>query len=482
MPILIRNGTIVNDDQIFKSDVRVHDGTIVEIAPTLTPIDGEEIVDATDRLVIPGGIDPHTHMQMPYMGEVTKDDFLSGTQAAVAGGTTMIIDFCCPNHRNGESLMDGYKKWRSWADPKVVCDYGLSVAITMWRPETAEQMAIITSKEYGVNSFKFYMAYEGTLMVRDDELYRGMQECAKLRALPRVHAENGMVIKEREKDLLAIGVTGPEGHTQARPEEIEAEATNRACTLAQQANCPLYVVHVMTRGAAAVISQHRSQGNVVFGEPIAAGLALDGSHYYHEDWLHAARYVMSPPLSRDPTTPELLMKLIAAGELHLIGTDNCTYDCRQKSLGKGDFTKIPNGINGVEDRMSIVWEKGVHSGLIDPMRYVAVTSTTAAKIFNIYPKKGRIAVGSDADIVVFNPNKTRKISKNTHHHNLDFNIFEGIECHGVPEVTISRGRIVWANGQLHTTPGAGKFVHLPVNSPIVYGSYEKRAEVSTSFF
>ncbi|CAI2311334.1 unnamed protein product [Caenorhabditis sp. 36 PRJEB53466] len=475
-PLLIKNGTVVNEDGMFKADVLAKNGIIVEVAPSINALPEMEVIDATDRLVIPGGINPHTHMQMPFMGEVTKDDFLKGTEAAVAGGTTMIIDFCVPDHRNGESLVAGYHKWRGWADPKVCCDYALSVAITKWRPETAEQMTIITSKDYGINSFKFYMAYEGTLMVHDDELYRGMQECAKLRALARVHAENGSVIKEKEVDLLAKGVTGPEGHTQSRPEEIEAEATNRACVLASQANCPLYVVHVMTRGAAAAIAHHRAQGAIVFGEPIAAGLALDGSHYYDKDWLHAARYVMSPPLSRDPTTPELLMKLLAAGELHLTGTDNCTYDCRQKSLGKGNFTKIPNGINGVEDRMSVVWEKGVHSGIIDPMRYVSITSATAAKIFNIYPKKGRIAVGSDADIVVFNPNVIRTISKETHHHNLDFNIFEGIKCHGVAETTISRGRIVWAHGKLQTVPGSGRFVPLPTNSPFVFASHEKRAE------
>ncbi|KAF1768375.1 hypothetical protein GCK72_000187 [Caenorhabditis remanei] len=517
-PLVIKNGTVVNEDGMFKADVLVKNGVIVEVSPNIIPLPDMELIDASDRLVIPGGIDPHTHMQMPYMGEVTKDDFLKGTEAAVAGGTTMIIDFCCPDHRNGESLMSGYNRWRGWADPKVCCDYGLSVAITQWRSETAEQMALITSPEYGVNSFKFYMAYEGTLMVRDDEMYRAMQECAKLRALARVHCENGAVIKEKEIDLLAKGVTGPEGHTQSRPEEIEAEATNRACVLAAQANCPLYVVHVMTKGAAAAISHHRAQGSIVFGEPIAAGLALDGSHYYDDDWLHAARYVMSPPLSRDPTTPELLMKLLAAGELHLTGTDNCTYDCRQKSLGKGNFTKIPNGINGVEDRMSVVWEKGVHSGIIDPMRYVSITSATAAKIFNIYPKKGRIAVGSDADIVIFNPNAIRTISADTHHHNLDFNIFEGIQCHGVAEITISsqgicihqennlvlqllkelrcnpsaisdlepidikdllivsdqRGRIVWANGKLQTVPGSGKFVPLLSNSPFVFGTQEIR--------
>ncbi|CAB3406531.1 unnamed protein product [Caenorhabditis bovis] len=476
MSILIKNGAIVNDDFMQNADVLVKDGKIIKIGENIN-VEGEvEIVDATDRYVIPGGIDPHTHMQLPFMGEIAKDDFHRGTEAAVAGGTTMIIDFVIPN--KGESLLAAYDRWRKWADPKVVCDYGLSMAITTWNSEIAAEMRTVTAPEYGINSFKFFLAYAGMFMVRDEEFYQGMLQCAKLRALARVHAENGAVIKERSESLLAQGVTGPEGHTQSRPEELEAEATFRACTMAAQANCPLYIVHVMSKGAADAIAHHRKQGYVVFGEPIAAGLGTDGSHYYHEDWLHAARYVMSPPLSRDPTTPSTLMKLLAAGELHLTATDNCTFDCKQKALGKDDFTKIPNGVNGVEDRMSVVWEKGVHSGLIDPMKFVSVTSTMAAKIFNCYPRKGRIAVGSDADIVIWNANSTRVISKDTHHHAVDFNIFEGMKVHGVPEITIAGGRIVWRDGKLLTTPGAGKFIALKPDSQIVFASIDNKAKSS----
>ncbi|CAI2350056.1 unnamed protein product [Caenorhabditis sp. 36 PRJEB53466] len=472
--LLIKNGTIVNDDAMFKADVLVRDGKIVEISPSIVAPPGTELLDATDRLVMPGGIDPHTHMQLPFMGEIAKDDFHRGTEAAVAGGTTMIIDFVIPT--KGESLLTAYDRWRGWADPKVVCDYGLSMAITSWSPQIAKEMEMVTGAEYGINSFKFFLAYAGVFMVRDEEFYQGMLQCAKLRSLARVHAENGAVIAERCEHLLSNGVTGPEGHTQSRPEELEVEATFRACTMAAQANCPLYVVHVMSKGAAAAIAHHRKRGAVVFGEPIAAGLATDGSHYYHEDWLHAARYVMSPPLSRDPSTPSALMKLLAAGELHLTATDNCTFDCHQKSLGKDDFTKIPNGVNGVEDRMSVVWDKGVHAGIIDPMRFVAVTSTMAAKIFNCYPQKGRIAVGSDADIVIWNANASRTISKDTHHHAIDFNIFEGMQVHGVPETTISRGRIVWADGQLRTVQGAGRFVSLPPDSQIVFSAVDNRGK------
>ncbi|CAJ0932622.1 unnamed protein product, partial [Mesorhabditis belari] len=472
--LLIKNGTIVNDDEILKADVLVKNGKIVEIGQNLHS-EGAVLVEADGRLVIPGGIDPHTHMQLPFMGEVAVDDFYTGTRAALAGGTTMIIDFVIPS--KDSTPLKAYKQWRDWADPKVCCDYALSMAITTWNEEVSKEMQMVTMPEYGINSFKFFLAYKGVFMVQDDEFYQGMLQCAKIGALARVHAENGPVIAEKAKALLDMGITGPEGHTQSRPEELEAEATNRACVLAGQANCPLYVVHVMSKGAARAIAHHRQKGSVVFGEPIAAGLGTDGSHYYSEDWLTAARHVMSPPLSRDPTTPEALMKLLACGELHLVGTDNCTFNCQQKLAGKHDFTKIPNGVNGVEDRMSIVWERGVHRGVMDPMRFVAVTSSTCAKIFNIYPRKGRIAVGSDADIVIWNAKATKVISKDHHHQAVDYNIFEGQEVHGVAEMTISRGNIVWEDGQLSVEGGAGKFVHLPPYCPYVFAAVQQREKV-----
>ncbi|CAJ0602800.1 unnamed protein product [Cylicocyclus nassatus] len=476
MSILIKNGTVVNDDSMFSADVLITDGKIVEVGPSIATSGANvQVIDATGRYVIPGGIDPHTHLQMPFMGTTAADDFVSGTQAAVAGGTTMIIDFVIPNKEM--PVLAAYKQWREWADPKVCCDYSLSMAITFWNENVAKDMEELVKPEYGVNSFKFFLAYKDYFMVEDGEFYQGMLTCSKIGAVARVHAENGSVIKERCAALLAQGITGPEGHPQSRPEELEAEATNRACMMATQANCPLYVVHVMTKGAAKAIAEHRQKGYVVFGEPIAAGLAVDGSHYYSPDWEHAARYVMSPPLSRDPTTPDFLMDMLAAGELHLIGTDNCTFTNKQKAMGLHDFTKIPNGVNGIEDRMGVVWERGVHRGKIDPMKFVSITSSMAAKIFNIYPKKGRIAVGSDADVVIWNPNASRVISKSTHHHAIDYNIFEGQVVHGLAETTISRGKIVWTNNQLQTTPGSGKFVPLPPFSPIAYASHEQRAKM-----
>ncbi|KAL6739582.1 hypothetical protein Aduo_013019 [Ancylostoma duodenale] len=475
MSILIKNGTVVNEDEMFKADVLIADGKIVEVGPSLSVGAGNvQVLDATDRLVIPGGIDPHTHLQLPFMGEVAADDFYIGTRAALAGGTTMIIDFAIPT----KSMMpvEAYKQWREWADPKVCCDYGLSMAITSWNPKVEKEMEELVKPEYGINSFKFFLAYSGLFMVRDEEFYQGMLTCSRIGAMARVHAENGPVIAEKCKALLQEGVTGPEGHTQSRPEELEAEATNRACVMASQANCPLYVVHVMSKGAAKAIAEHRQKGHVVFGEPIAAGLALDGTHYYDSDWTHAAQYVMSPPLSRHASTKDALMDMLAAGELHLVGTDNCTFTCKQKQMGMNDFTKIPNGVNGLEDRMSVVWEKGVHRGKIDPMRFVQITSSAAAKIFNIYPRKGRIAVGSDADVVIWNPNQSRVVSKATHHHAIDYNVFEGQELHGVAETTISRGKIVWMNNELNVQAGTGRFVPLLPYAPIAFASNAQRAK------
>uniref|UniRef100_A0A915M135 dihydropyrimidinase n=1 Tax=Meloidogyne javanica TaxID=6303 RepID=A0A915M135_MELJA len=396
--LLIFGGTVVNDDCMFVADVLVEENKIIAVkqglAKEFSKQSNVELIDASGRLVIPGGIDPHTHMQLPFMGTVAVDDFYHGTRAALAGGTTMIIDFAIPPKES--TPLEAYKQWREWADPK------------------------------------------------------GLKQCAKLRALARVHAENGHVIAEKQKELLEIGITGPEGHVQSRPEQLEAEA------LLLSSEALLLPLYCCSRAASAIAAQRQSNGGLpIFGEPIAAGLALDGSHYFNEDFSHAAAFVLS-------------------GQLDLVATDNCTFTCQQKRMGLGDFTKIPNGVNGVEDRMSLVWEKGVCSGKLNPMRFVAVTSTMAAKIFNIYPQKGRIQEGSDADIVIWNPNSNRKISAKTHHHATDFNVFEGMEVRGVAEVTISRGKVVWNCGELKVEAGWGKFVPLQANCPYIFGAQETR--------
>ncbi|XP_014681104.1 PREDICTED: dihydropyrimidinase-like isoform X2 [Priapulus caudatus] len=468
--ILLKGGKVVNHDRMFDADVYIEDGYIKQLGKDLVIPGGTRTIDATGKMVMPGGIDTHTHMELPFGGTVAVDDFYHGTRAALAGGTTMIMDFVLDG--KGVLPLDAYNKWMDKAGAKVCCDFSFHMGLTWWNDKVKEELPILC-KEKGINSFKVFMAYKDLFMLRDDEILDVLKTCKSLGAIVQVHAENGDVIDENCKKLLALGITGPEGHLMARPEEVEEEATHRAIMLADQVNCPLYVVHVMCKGAADAVRRARMRGAVVFGEPIAASLGTDGTHYFNKCWRHAAGHVMAPPL-KDATTPEYLLNLLANGDLECTGTDNCTFNADQKALGKDDFTKIPNGVNGVEDRMSVIWEKGVHSGKMDPCRYVAVTSTNAAKIFNIYPRKGHIAVGSDADVLVWDPTATRTISAATHHQKVDFNIFEGMECHGVPLIVISQGRVVLEDGQLHATRGVGRFIPTPCYSQYVYNRIQTR--------
>lgn len=470
--LLIKNGKVVNDDGITDNDVYIEDGIIKQMGRNLIIPGGTRIIDARGKYVMPGGIDPHTHFECELMGAKSVDDFYQGTKAAVAGGTTMIIDFVIP--RKDESLLEAYDRYRESADQKVCCDYSLHVAVTSWSPKVKEEMATLV-KEHGIGSFKMFMAYRDMFMLRDPELIETFKACKELGAIAMVHAENGDIVAENTKRLLDAGVTGPEGHEMSRPEEVEAEAVNRACVIASQVNCPLYIVHVMSRSAAEAVDAARRRGACVFGETLAAAIGTDGTNYTHKCWKHAAAHVLSPPLRPDPDTPSVLLNMLAKDGLQVTGSDNCTFNAEQKALGKDDFSKIPNGVNGVEDRMSVVWEKGVHAGIMDPTRFVAVTSTNAAKIFNLYPRKGVIAVGSDADIVVWDPNRKRTISAQTHVQAVDFNIFEGMEVHGVPEYVIVEGRVCVDECELKAVHGFGKFVETPSqNIDYVYCLIEDR--------
>ncbi|XP_071572332.1 dihydropyrimidinase isoform X3 [Temnothorax nylanderi] len=463
--LLIKNGKVVNEDGVIDSDVYIEDGIIRQMGRNLIIPGGTRTIDARGKYVMPGGIDPHTHFEFEFMGTKSVDDFYQGTKAAVAGGTTMIIDFVVP--RKDESLVEAYERYRESADQKVCCDYALHVAVTSWSPKVKEDMATL-AKDHGVGSFKMFMAYRDMFMLRDPELIETFKACKEIGAVAMVHAENGDLIAENAKKLLAAGVTGPEGHEMSRPEEVEAEAVNRACVIANQVNCPLYVVHVMSRSAAEQVEDARKRGVCVFGETLAAAIGTDGTNYLHKCWRHAAGHVISPPLRPDTDTPRVLVNMLDKDNLQVIGSDNCTFSTEQKALGKDDFTKIPNGVNGVEDRMAVLWEKGVHAGIMDPMRFVAVTSTNAAKIFNLYPRKGVIAVGSDADIVVWDPNRKRTISAETHVQAVDFNIFEGMEVTGVPEYVIVSGRVCVDECELKAVHGFGKYVNTDPFGAYVY--------------
>ncbi|XP_014216122.1 dihydropyrimidinase [Copidosoma floridanum] len=431
--LLIKNGKIVNEDAVFDADVYIEDGIIKQLGRNLIIPGGTRTIDARGRYVMPGGIDPHTHFELELMGARSVDDFYQGTKAAVAGGTTTVIDFVIP--RADETLLEAYDRYRTSADEKVCCDYALHVAITKWNNKTKEEMAALV-QQFGVNSFKFFMAYRDLFMLRDPELIEAFKICKSLGAVAMVHAENGDIIYE--------------------------------------VACPLYVVHVMSRSAAEEVEAARGRGVCVWGETLAAALGADGTSYSHQCWRHAAAHVLSPPLRPDVDTPTELMKKLNSDGLQVTGSDNCTFNADQKALGKDDFSKIPNGVNGVEDRLSVVWEKGVHAGLMDPTRFVAVTSTNAAKIFNLYPKKGVIAVGSDADILVWDPTKKRTISAETHHQAVDFNIFEGMEIHGVPEYVVVGGRVCVDDGDIKVVHGFGKFLETLAYPYYVYDSVEER--------
>jgi dihydropyrimidinase len=460
MALIIRGGTVVNADRSFRADVLCDKGKIVAVSENLETPAGAQVVEAGGQYVMPGGIDPHTHMELPFMGTVASEDFFSGTSAALAGGTTMIIDFVIPAPKEG--LLDAYKKWRGWAE-KAAADYSFHVAVTWWDKSVHADMGTLVEK-HGVNSFKHFMAYKNAIMCDDEVLVNSFTRALELGALPTVHAENGELVYQLQQKLLALGITGPEGHVLSRPPEVEGEAANRVITIANVLGVPVYIVHVSCRQALEAITRARLQGQRVYGECLAGHLVVDDSVYWNENWEYAAGHVMSPPF-RPKEHQDLLWRGLQAGTLQTTATDHCCFCFDQKAMGRNDFSKIPNGTGGVEDRMSVLWHLGVGSGRLTPNEFVRVTSTNAAQIFNIYPRKGTINVGSDADIAVWDPEGTRKISAKTHHQKVDFNIFEGMVVKGVPSHTISQGRVAWANGRLETIRGSGRYIDRPPFAP-----------------
>ncbi|XP_068082974.1 dihydropyrimidinase [Anabrus simplex] len=469
--VLIKNGVIVNADKIVREDIYLDGGIIKQIGGQIETTLDTKVIDADGSYIIPGGIDPHTHLEQELMSTKTVDDYFTGTKAALRGGTTTIIDFAIPS--KGQSLIETYQKRREAAAGKVCCDYGLHVGVTWWSDKVRQEMEELAGK-HGVNSFKMFMSKKNNWMMTDAEMIPVFQTCRRVGAVALVHAENGNVIEENQKKLLELGITGPEGHLLSCPEEVEAEAVNRACVLANQCGCPLYVVHVMSKGASSVLQEKRLAGAVVFGETRVAAIGTDGSHYLNTCWRHAAGHVMSPPLRPDPTTPAHLIQLLNNDGLQCTSSDHSVFNATQKFVGREDFTKIPCGANGIEERLAVIWEKTVAQGRMNPMRFVEITSTNAAKIFNLYPKKGCIAEGSDADIVIWNPKKTQTISANKQE--IDFNIFEGQEVHGVPEYVFLRGHMVVENGQLRARKGMGLFVEMLNFPTYVYGQVRKKDE------
>ena len=461
MSILIRGGTVVNADREYRADVLCEGGKIIAVGENLTAPAGTEIIDAGGQYVMPGGIDPHTHMQLPFMGTVTADDFFTGTAAGLAGGTTSIIDFVIPNPQ--QSLMEAYQNWRGWAE-KSAGDYSFHVAVTWWDETVHADMGKLV-RDCGVNSFKHFMAYKNAIMADDEILVKSFARALELGAMPTVHAENGELVFTLQQKLLAQGMTGPEAHPLSRPPMVEGEAANRAIAIANVLNTPVYIVHVSCIESLEAITRARSKGQRVFGEVLAGHLTVDERVYRNPDFDFAAGHVMSPPF-RSKEHQAALWQGLQAGNLHTTATDHCTFCDTQKAAGKDDFTKIPNGCGGVEDRMAVIWDAGVNSGKLTPSEFVKVTSTNAAQIFNIYPRKGVVAVGADADIVVWDPQATRTISANTQFAKGGFNVFEGRTVRGIPSHTISGGKLVFKLGDLRAVAGAGKHIDRPAFSPM----------------
>jgi dihydropyrimidinase len=473
MTLLIRGGTIVNHDHSARADVLVADGRIVQVAANLAPPAGADIVDAGGAYVMPGGIDPHTHLEFPFMGTVSVDDFEWGTRAALAGGTTMVVDFCIPGA--GQSMTAAYQDWRHKSE-RAVCDYGFHMAVVDWTEQIHADMAAVVGT-YGINTFKHFMAYKGALMVDDDQMYASFRRCAELGAMPLVHAENGDVVARLQEKYLAEGVTGPEGHAYSRPPAVEGEATNRAIMLADMAGVPLYVVHVSCRDSAEAIARARAAGKRVYGEPLIQHLVLDESEYRNRDWLHAARRVMSPPF-RDKANQAALWVGLQSGALQVVATDHCAFSDAQKKMGIGDFTKIPNGTGGLEDRMKVLWTFGVATGRLTPEEFVAATSTNIARILNIFPKKGAIMPGADADIVIFDAAASSTITAKKQTSRTEYNVFEGVACSGAARTTISRGAIAWSDGDFRAKPGDGDYVPRPAFPAVAVADAKWRASTA----
>ncbi len=453
MSVLIKGGRVITAADDYVGDVYAEDERITLIGESLD-VQADRVIDAAGKYVFPGLVDPHTHLDMPFGGTVTIDDFESGHVSAAFGGTTTHVDFCI--QPQGTSFGDALEQWHAKREGKAIIDNGFHMAVTDLRDGgSLEELASLP--EQGVTSYKLFMAYKGALMVDDETLFRTMQVAADTGALVMVHAENGDAIDVLVKEALAAGHTEPKYHALTRPPETEGEATNRAIQLARVAGCNLYVVHVSCRESVEPIALAREKGWDVWGETCTQYLFVDCSYLERPDF-EGAKYVYTPP-PRAKENQEVLWGAVRGDVLSAISTDHCAFLWNgQKTLGRDDFSKIPNGGPGIENRLHMIHEFGVRAGRVSLNRMVELLATNPAKLFGLYPKKGTIAVGSDADLVVFDPERKVTLSAATHHSKVDYNLFEGTEVTGTPEVVLRRGEILMEGDELVAKPGSGRFV------------------------
>jgi dihydropyrimidinase len=450
---LIRNGTVVTATDTYAADVGVSGGKISAIAAHLPIENAGRVIDAAGRLVMPGGIDVHTHLDMPFGGTTSADDFESGTIAAAFGGTTTLIDFAI--QYKGQTLRRAFDTWMKKAHDKAVTDYAFHCIITDLGAAQLEEMSQLIRE--GVTSFKLFMAYPGVFMLDDATIFRAMSQAAKHAGLICMHAENGGAIDVIVQKALAEGKRAPKYHALTRPTTAEAEATSRAIALAEMAGAPVYIVHLSCNEALEKVREARDRGLPVYAETCPQYLYLSLENF-DVPGFEGAKYVFTPPL-REKWHQEKLWQGLALDTLQVVSTDHCPFCFKeQKELGKDDFTKIPNGGPGIEHRLSLIYTGGVHAKRFSANRFVELVSTAPAKLFGLYPRKGTIAVGSDADLVIFDPDEQQVISAKTHHMRVDYSMFEGIQITGVPKTVLSRGLTVIDSGKFAGRPGAGQFL------------------------
>jgi dihydropyrimidinase len=448
MDIVLKGGTVVTARDIYRADVGLQGGVVVAMGQELQ---GDLVFDATGNYVLPGAVDPHTHLELEFMDTVSSDDFYTGTVAAACGGTTTIVDYA--EQRKGETLGQAVAAWRKKADPKVVTDYGLHVSVTDVSDDVLAEMEDMVRE--GVTSFKCYLAYPERL--RDDELLQVLTRARDVSALVNVHCENGWLVDLMTSKLLAEGKTEPRWHPRSRPAAFEEEATQRAVTLASIAQAPLYVVHLTCAGALEATRRARDAGKPVLVETCPQYLLLDMERY-DEPGFEGAKYVLSPPL-REKANLEALWSGLSTGDIDVIATDHCPFNLvGQKDLGRDDFTLIPNGMPTVETRVPLLYHEGVNGGRIDLNKFVELVATAPAKLFGLFPQKGTIAVGSDADLVVWDPDKEMALTRENLHMNVDYSPYEQVTVRGYPELVLARGEVIVKDNNFVGQRGSGRFL------------------------